>query len=580
MRDTFPKLSRVSKFGIGIKLAIVLAAFGVLASGLTGYYSYNATRNILINGSEQDLLLSTQVLGRRFTVAASEIANDALYMARVPVAHNIFTAPAATKARFKTDLADQFRTMLSVHPEYFQVRLISAGRNRIELVRVDRDGTNLRRVEGVDLQEKAHYPYVFESLKLAGGQVHYSRIFINHEAGAHAGLEKPTLQVATPLMGADGKAMGVIVINVDLNRLFELLKTDLSRDFQLYLTNQQGDFLIHPDRAKAFGFEQGRRFLVQDEFKPVAPVVEAKVDNAMIRSHPDGQGSEVIGSFVRIPFGEANDRMFVILGLAVPLDKVLEGTETVGRNTAQIVIGFSLLAILLSIMVARAFVRPLDQLVAAVRLFSDTHELAPLPTKRNDELGLLAGSFSQMQEHILAHLDEINQHKNAMEHQATHDVLTGAPNRAMFYDLLQFSIAGARRNSSQLALLFIDLDHFKQINDTYGHAAGDAVLVEVVERFKQTVRENDIVARLSGDEFVVLIQLAENDRQVAVVAQKLIDAMRVPIDYQGHALGIGISIGIGVFPRDGESAEELLINADAAMYHSKRDGRNAFNFYS
>jgi len=580
VRDIVHKLPRIGNFGIGIKLTIVLAAFGVLASGLTGYYSYNATRGILVKEVGHDLLLSTQVLGRRFTVAAGEIANDALYMARVPGARSVLTAPAALQSRFKNELAEQFRTMLSVHPEYFQVRLISASRNGIELVRVDRDGTHLQRVEGLDLQEKAHYPYVFESLKLAEGQVHYSRIFINHEAGAHAGLNKPTLQVATPVVGTGGKALGVIVINVDLDRLFELLKKDLSSDFLLYLTNQQGDFLIHPDHAKAFGFEQGRRFLVQDEFKAVTPMVETGADSAMIRTHADSPGREVIGSFVHIPFGKASGRMFVILGLTVPLEKVLEGTETVGQNTAQIVIGFSLLAILLSILVARAFLSPLAQLVAAVRRFSETHELGSLPTRRNDELGLLARSFSQMQEHILAHLDEINQHRNAMEHKATHDDLTGAPNRAMFLDLLQLAIAGARRSGDQLALLFVDLDHFKQVNDTYGHAAGDAALVEVAARLRQTVRENDIVGRLSGDEFVVLIQRVENDGQVGIVAQKIIDAMQVPVDYQGHALGIGVSIGISLFPRDGESVEELLVNADAAMYHSKRNGRNMFNFYS
>lgn len=581
MRVSFPKLSRVSNLGLGIKLAIVLATFGVLASGLTGYYSYNATRNILVKEVGRDLLLSTQVLSRRVAAATGEIARDARYMAQVPAAHRVFSASAgAMQSRFKSELANQFRTMLSVHPEYFQVRLISADRNGMELVRVDRDGTNLRRVEGMNLQEKAHYPYVFESLKLAGGQVHYSNIFINHEAGAHAGLGKPTLQVATPLKGPDGKPMGVIVINVDLHRLFDSLKTELSSDFQLYLTNQLGDFLIHPDPAKTFGFDRGRRILVQDEFKSVEPVVEAKADNVIIQPRTTSQSSGVIGSFVRIPFGEVSDRMFVILGLAVPLGKVLEGTENVGRNTAQIVAGFSLLAILLSILVARTFIRPLDLLVRAVHRFSDTRELLPLPTQRDDEIGLLARSFSQMQEHILAHIDDVNQRKDAMEHQATHDALTGVPNRTMFYDLLQFSIASARRSGGHLALLFIDLDHFKQVNDTYGHAAGDAVLVEVVERFKRTVRENDIMARLSGDEFVVLIQLEENDLQVEVVAQKLIEAIRVPIDYRGNALGIGVSIGISVFPRDGESLEALLINADAAMYHSKRNGRNTFSFYS
>jgi diguanylate cyclase (GGDEF)-like protein len=569
----------IGSYGIGLKLAIVLAAFGILASGLTGYYSYNATREILVKGAGHDLLLSTQVLGRRFSVAVGEVAQDARFLARVPTARSIFTAPAGLQGRFKNELASQFSAMMTVHPEYFQVRLMSAAHNGVELVRVDRDAADLKRVEGLDLQEKAHYPYIFETLRLAQGQVHYSKIFINHEFGAHAGQEKPTLQVATPLVGADGKALGVMVINVDLERLFKFLKADLASDFNLYLVNQQGDYLIHPDPAKAFGFEQGRRFLVQDEFKPVAPVVEEQADYAMIWPKDEAQRSQSIGSFVRIPFGEAPGRQFVIMGLSVPLEKVLAGTDTVGRNTVQIVVAFSLLAILLSILVAGAFVRPLRQLVSAVRWFSQTHELQPLPTSRNDELGLLARSFSNMQEHILAHLDELNKRKDAMEHRATHDALTGAPNRAMFEDLMQFALASARRNSTQLAILFIDLDHFKQVNDSYGHAAGDAALIEVVVRINQTVRENDIVARLSGDEFVVLLQQVENDDQVKTVAQKLIDALNEPIEHEAHVLGIGASIGISLFPRDGDVTETLLHNADVAMYHAKRDGRNTYNFY-
>ncbi|MBC7858182.1 MAG: GGDEF domain-containing protein, partial [Burkholderiaceae bacterium] len=130
------------------------------------------------------------------------------------------------------------------------------------------------------------------------------------------------------------------------------------------------------------------------------------------------------------------------------------------------------------------------------------------------------------------------------------------------------------------ALLFIDLDHFKQVNDNCGHAAGDAVLVAVVTRMQQAMRANDVVARLAGDEFVVLLQGVENDRQIALMAQKLIAALGQPILFKDRVLHIGASVGVCVFPRDGDSAEELLVNADAAMYHAKREGRNTFRFHS
>jgi diguanylate cyclase (GGDEF)-like protein len=566
------------RFGIAIKLGLLLAAFGVLASGFTGYYTYHATRVILAQKAGQDLLQSTQVLGRRFSIMVTEVADDARFLARVSHAYDVTGHHASEISRMT--MAENFKSLLSVHPEYFQARFISAEHDGIELVRVDRDAGGIKVISGPDLQEKRHYPYVYETLKLAEGQVYLSKIFINHEEGAHAGQNQPTLQVATPVVGKDGQAQGVIVINVDLDQLFELLKADLGSKFQLYLTNQAGDYLIHPDKSKTFGFDYGRRFLVQETFSSVAAIVNQTADTAMIRTASDEQHDDVIGGFARIPFGETAEHRFVIIGLTVPLHTVLAGANTIARNTIQVVIGFSLAAIILSMLVAIIFVRPLRRLVAAVQKFSETREMAPVTVHSRDELGTLAHSIDQMQAHILAHLNELNQRNEAMEHRARHDTLTGAPNREMFFDLLQFSIINARRSGMHLAVLFIDLDHFKRINDTFGHAAGDAVLIEVVQRLKATVRESDTVARLSGDEFVVMIQPEDNPQQLSVIAQKLIDALQKPIKFEGQLLQISASIGISIFPKDGASAEELLHNADAAMYRSKRDGRNIFHFYS
>ena len=567
------------EFGIAIKLGILLAAFGVLASGLTGYYTYHATRDILVRDASRELLQSTQVLGRRFSIMADEVAKDARFLAQMPRTHDVIGTGHAAKIS-RQALAEQFRSLLSEHPEYFQARFISAQHNGIELVRVDRDGDSLKVISGLDLQEKHHYPYVYKTLRLAEGQVHFSSIFINREKGAHAGLKQPTLQVATPVVGDDGNALGVIVINVDLNRLFGLLKTDLGNEHQLYLANKTGDYLIHPDSAMTFGFDYGRRFLVQEAFRPVAAIVDEVADTAMVRTVSAKQHEDVIGGFARITFGELPEHSFVIIGLTVPLDNVLEETDALARNSGRIVIGFSLLAIVLSIVVALIFVRPLKRLVAAVQRFSETRELTPVPVHGKDELGTLARSISQMQEHILAHLNDLNLRNEDMEHRARHDALTGAPNREMFFDLLQFSIVNARRNGLQLAVLFIDIDHFKHINDTSGHAAGDAVLIAVVRRLKATIRESDTVARLGGDEFIVMIQPVDDPQQLAVIAQKLTDALQEPIEFEGQSLHISASIGVSIFPKDGESAEELLHNADAAMYHSKRDGRNTFRFYS
>ena len=566
------------KFGITFKLGILLAVFGVLSSGLTGYYTYNATRDILVNEAGHDLLQATQVMGRRFSILTNEAAKDALVFTKIPIVHDVAgNGPAAIAAR--QALADQFKGLMTEHPEYFQVRFISARNNGIELVRVDRDGDSIKIVSGLDMQEKLHYPYVYETLGLDEGKVHFSRIFINREVGAHAGLKQPTLQVATPVAKTGGDVLGVIVINVDLNHQFDMLKADLRNEYQIYLADQNGDFLIHPDHSKTFGFDYGRRFLVQDTFGPVAEIVKGQSDSAIVRTRVNGSKQEVLGGFARIPFGDKAEHHSVIFGMTVPLATVLKGMARLAENSASIVLAFSLLAVALSVLLAWVFVRPLKQLVEAVRRFARTRELSPVRVRSRDEVGLLAHSIAQMQEHLLAHLNELNMRKDVMEYKARHDVLTGAPNREMFFDLLRFSISNARRNGTQLAVLFIDLDNFKTINDTFGHAAGDAVLIAVVQRLKSGMRESDAVARLSGDEFAVMIHPADDMERLAHVAQKIIDTLHEPVAFGKVTLQIGASIGISVFPANGDTPEELLHNADAAMYNSKRKGRGVFCFY-
>jgi diguanylate cyclase (GGDEF)-like protein/PAS domain S-box-containing protein len=163
---------------------------------------------------------------------------------------------------------------------------------------------------------------------------------------------------------------------------------------------------------------------------------------------------------------------------------------------------------------------------------------------------------------------------------ANHDSLTGLPNRSLMNDLIQQSAAIAKRKGSILALLFLDLDHFKTINDSLGHPVGDALLQHVAARLKKTIREGDSVGRLGGDEFLVLLPELSRSEDAAVVAEKIIAGMREPIAVEGHRLAITASIGISVYPADGAEATALIRNADAAMYHAKERGRNTYQFFT
>jgi diguanylate cyclase (GGDEF)-like protein len=171
-------------------------------------------------------------------------------------------------------------------------------------------------------------------------------------------------------------------------------------------------------------------------------------------------------------------------------------------------------------------------------------------------------------------------HARRIEYLAYHDGLTALPNRSLFNKLLSQSISQAQRYKRPLAVAFIDLDRFKQINDTLGHEAGDELLKEVASRLKTCLRDSDIVARLGGDEFVVLLTEMGEEKYAATVAQKIITAIARPFVLLGQEFRVTASIGISAYPLDGQDEQTLTKNADIAMYQAKEDGKNNFQFYS
>lgn len=167
-----------------------------------------------------------------------------------------------------------------------------------------------------------------------------------------------------------------------------------------------------------------------------------------------------------------------------------------------------------------------------------------------------------------------------IQYLATHDGLTGLPNRVMFGQLLSIAIESAKRYGRGFAVLFVDLDRFKVINDTLGHEAGDKLLQEIAGRLKQVLRASDIIGRFGGDEFVVLLQEAADRSQVAVVARKILSAALKPMTLVGQECRVTASIGIAMYPGDADGEQALMKNADIAMYQAKEQGKNTFEFFS
>lgn len=196
---------------------------------------------------------------------------------------------------------------------------------------------------------------------------------------------------------------------------------------------------------------------------------------------------------------------------------------------------------------------------------------------------LIGRGISEGQPALIGSLLDITERKNAektIEHLAFHDPLTNLPNRLLFLDRVEQNIARAQRTHESFALLFLDMDRFKTINDTLGHTAGDLVLKEVARRLESCLRNTDTVSRFGGDEFNILLPRAGNEEEIELIAHKVLKTLAWPFDIQDHEVFLTCSIGIGIFPKDGQHADLLVKNADTALYRAKDLGRNNFQFYS
>ncbi|MEW6613083.1 MAG: diguanylate cyclase domain-containing protein [Pseudomonadota bacterium] len=209
-------------------------------------------------------------------------------------------------------------------------------------------------------------------------------------------------------------------------------------------------------------------------------------------------------------------------------------------------------------------------------------------TRKDGTQRLISVSASPLYEdgrviHVVGTAEDVTDRKEAerrLAHLAHCDPLTGLPNRALLQDRLEHALAHAKRHGRQAAVLFLDLDGFKQVNDVLGHAAGDELLRQIAERLREAAREDDTVARLGGDEFVILLEEVMHEAEAAEIAQRLLAALAEPITLMGREVQVTSSIGITLYPRDGENAPALLKHADSAMYRAKRQGRNKFQFFT
>lgn len=271
--------------------------------------------------------------------------------------------------------------------------------------------------------------------------------------------------------------------------------------------------------------------------------------------------------------------------IGLSLDKMRADIATARNQNLLLGLAFLVFSLLLSLPLIRRITSPLALLTASTEAASQGRFEQQIEIRTNDEIGTLAAAFNRM-------LRQLREHTERIRNLAFFDSVTDLPNRIHSKELLGHAIASARRHQHLGAVLFLDLDRFKLINDTFGHEAGDLLLREFARRLSTCLRADDVIARpgagasgpalarLGGDEFTIMLGEIHGPADAARVARRILKELEQPFDLDGQTVVIGTSIGIAMFPDDGDEPDMLLKNADVAMYHAKEQGRNNYQFYS
>ncbi len=352
---------------------------------------------------------------------------------------------------------------------------------------------------------------------------------------------------------------------------FASLRDSSSRE-QLLRINEQADVALRA--LQAVPWNTGEKQIAQDiaqDWQRVQAIIVAvrSPDPSLTSAGGVTHFDDLIGS-IQLSLDQIHRAERAEIGYN------LWNTQVAQRRLLKIVglmvAGAVAISVLAATTLGRSVLRPLHHLQEAARFFGAGDLSHRVVVERRDELGQLAELFNTMAQ-------KIERSQQALSYQASHDGLTGLVNRVLFRDRLEHALARAKRQQKSLAVIGLDLDGFKKINDSLGHSAGDALLMEVAQRLRTVIREADTAGRLGGDEFVLLLEDLHHPDDAVTVAKRTLHAIRMPITVLGKPLAVRTSIGIAVSGDEQPTAEELIRNADLALYAAKRQGRDRYQVF-
>ncbi len=479
--------------------------------------------------------INIQVGQRAIHQEFQTVMSDALILSQ----HNSFqcrlhalTSDAQQRLEFDFML---FSKMKGVHD---QVRFLDTKGQ--EIARVNYDGGKVTAVPETSLQNKGTRYYFLNSLATPRSKLYISPLDLNMEHGEIELPHKPMIRFGTPVFNPQGEKMGILLLNYLAENLLNHFSDSVApiRD-HVSILNEEGYWLKNPQPDKEWGFM-------------------FKNNHNINNSHPE--------EWKRV-LSEENGQFYTKNGLftytTIHLFQSLQLNNEQGVAEKKYAKDSAYLWKVVSHITPEIiYAEKISRVTALVKIATPIFVLLIIFSWR-----LALARVKNKQDEIL------------LKQQATIDPLTRLPNRQLFHDRLSRCLLNSKRLETQFALLFIDLDRFKTVNDTLGHAAGDHLLQEVAERLQQSIRESDTVARIGGDEFTIILNSITESSGVTRVAQIIVDILSEPFLISEEHAEIGASVGIAIYPQDGTDGTSLMQNADKAMYEAKKNGKSRFCFF-
>ena len=420
----------------------------------------------------------------------------------------------------------------------------------------DQDGmvvANLNDRRAVRTQDFSERPYFVDTVRIREGVI--SKPFRSALSG------KPVVLVTEPVFDIEGKMQYMLGAAIDLQRprfFGQLESLKFGRSGYLFMITGDGTILHHPDHA---------RILANVHSEAGGPVPATLAALAGFEGATEGKnkrGEQALLTYKRL------HQTDWIIGAVYPVDEALTPLITMRRKVLLASAGVALLAGLLAWLATLYLLRPLGALRNHVaRIQQGSIQIGVFDVPRRDEFGELSRAFFRLSQ-------QRQEAERELAAQARTDALTGIANRRMFEEVFALAVGRAGRMGNWVGLAYLDIDHFKTINDSRGHAAGDLVLVEFARRLRHAVRATDTVARLAGDEFVVLFDCLDPAGAPDALARTILDCMRAPFLIDGDSVAVTASVGVALAAGGAGSMDALLGAADQALYEAKHQGRNTW----